>query len=89
MTTDDRNPYADGRIELPDVFGGVALFAIMDDGGTLCESCVRDETNPVHPDDGSRDGWGVVGFDTTGNTDDGVQCDHCSKVLQEPWDGAE
>lgn len=80
--TASTNPYADGT-GIPDVFGGVALFAVMDDGGTLCESCVRDPSNPVHPFSNPPDGWGVVGFDTTDNTDSGVTCDHCSRVLQE------
>lgn len=68
---------------IPDAFGGVALFAVMDDGGTLCESCVRDDSNPVHTDDDSKDGWGIIAWDSTGNTDSGVQCDHCGRVLQE------
>lgn len=84
--TNGANVYAADPSLIPDVFGGVSLFAVMDDGGTLCESCVRDESNPVHPDDGSNDGWGVVGFDTTGNTDSGVVCDHCNRVLQESSD---
>lgn len=85
VTLADSNPYASGVIEVPNPFGGVSLFAVMDDGGTLCERCVTDPTNPVHPDDDSRDGWGVVGWDTTGNTDSGVVCDHCGRVLQEEW----
>lgn len=73
-------------LELPDVFGGVALFAVMDDNGILCEACLRDPANPVHRDRSRRDGWCVVAFDTTGNSDGEVGCDVCGKVLQDNLD---
>ena len=73
---------------IPDAFGGVWLFAVMDDGGTLCEGCVRDETNPVEdrrndPHTGGYSGWGVIGWDTTQNVEEFLACDHCGKVLVE------
>jgi hypothetical protein len=79
------NPFADPA-NLPDVFGGVSLFAVMDDGGTLCEPCVVDPSNPVHderenPAGQHGDGWGVIGFDTTQSTDEFLACDHCGRVL--------
>lgn len=87
------NPFADGAnmpydhpSVVPDVYGGVWLFAVMDDGGTLCEQCVINPENPVEdvrhtPSPYGASGWGVVGFDTTDNVEDYLQCDHCNKVL--------
>lgn len=76
------HPFAgDNRANLPDVFGGVALFAITDDGDTLCERCVTDPSNPVHDcrerEDVWHDGWSVVAFDTTGNVEENPTCAHC------------
>lgn len=69
---------------IPDLFGGQVLIALMDDGGALCERCVRDETNPVHvADQDNRDGWGIVGWDGSSNYEEHTACDHCGRVLVE------
>ena len=71
---------------IPDLFGGQVLIAWMDDGGSLCESCVRDETNPVHiATNDEIDGWGIIGWDGSSNYEDLLVCDHCGKVLVEDW----
>lgn len=79
------NPFAD-RANVPDVFGGVSLMALMDDGETLCEQCLIDPRNPVHDarvTDEWRDGWGVVGFFTSGECDEGSLeiCAHCNRTI--------
>lgn len=68
---------------------GYTVFAVTDDGDTLCEPCVLDPTNPVHAHDSNRhasggDGWGVIGWDHSGNVDtEPVTCCHCGKVIVE------
>jgi hypothetical protein len=100
--SETENPFATGQSELPDLMGGYSLFAVTDDGETLCVTCVEDPSNPVHDDRvpaGSDpnlvmgasgihgDGWGVIAFDHTGNCDtDEVNCAHCNKVIYE-YDG--
>lgn len=71
--------------KIPDAWG-YGLIAIADDGGALCEACVRDETNPVHEaqvGDPHPDGWGVLAWTSDGATDAETYCDHCNKVLVE------
>ena len=65
--------------------GGYELYAVTDDGGTLCAPCVVTEWDTITASD-PGDGWYIVAWDHTGNTDDGVTCDHCARVVQEPWD---
>jgi len=80
----DGNPFADGRSMIPDAMG-YTLYAVTDDGGTLCEDCVRDADNPVRDYVGKTptdpDGWCVVTWSHTGDTDADVVCDHCRRVL--------
>lgn len=86
------NPYADGTYSTPDT-GSYHPIALMDDGGTLCEHCVSDPKNPVYsvhdvdtanyPD--GRDGWCVVGWFSSGDTDSLAVCDHCGRVIVEDW----
>jgi hypothetical protein len=75
------------QAEIPDAMGGHPV-ALMDDGGTLCSFCVADPFNPVHDtraiiDTYSGDGWGVVGWFNSAETDDHLACDHCGTVLNE------
>lgn len=67
--------------------GGYGVAAICDDGGILCEWCVRDPFNPVHDQRDrpfqSSDGWGVVGWFNTGEVDEALDCDHCGRVIVE------
>lgn len=76
-TTATVNPYAAGTLPMPDA-RSYHVAAVLDDGETLCERCIRDATNPVHPDDGSRDGWGIVGFTHSGEVDTVDHCAHCN-----------
>ena len=78
------NPYAVGLVDVPDPWGA-SLAAVTDDGDTLCERCVVDPANPLHPDDGSADGWGVVGWVTSRDTDGPDACGHCGRE----WTGHE
>lgn len=60
--------------------GGYEMFAITDDGGTLCYCCCRTEFGLI-----ARaiqgDGWNVVAFESTSNLDEPEMCSHCSKVI--------
>ena len=75
----DHNEYPADLI--PDIFGGVRLIAIMDDGESLCETCVRDQTNPVHRG-GDGDGWRIEGWTTTGDLEEPDHCAHCNKTIE-------
>lgn len=81
MTT---NPFADPS-NMPDVFGGVALLAVMDDGEFLCEKCLTDSNNPVHDERGKsdpeRDGWGVVALIGSNDIEEAANCAHCGNVI--------
>ena len=82
------NPYAAGLVDVPDVVGCYALAAVTDDGATLCERCVVDPSNPVHPanpEDRYPDGWGVAARITSGHLDGADWCDHCGRE----WTGHE
>ena len=86
MTT---NPFSTGESDLPDVWGGVALFALLADGATLCERCIVDPTNPVEDwrdksDTSGGCGWEIVGFFTSDQTDEDIVCDHCNATLDKP-----
>lgn len=82
------NDYATGRAEIPETLS-YSPYAVMDDGGVLCEHCVRDADNPVHDEtsrgdsDRRADGWGVVGWGHSGDSDETVTCDHCNRVIVE------
>ena len=82
--TQDRK-YAEQKFAWP---GGYELFAVMDDGGVLCCDCVVANWVEVSGSDGS-DGWGIIGWDHSGNTDDLVSCDHCGRVIVEAWNEEE
>lgn len=69
--------------DIPDAMG-YALIAYTDDGDMLCEVCVRESTNPVHKSEMGEytgDGWGVIGWGHSGDTDTCFDCGHCNKVL--------
>jgi hypothetical protein len=86
------NPFSAGVAEVPEA-GSYHVIALMDDGGSLCETCVRDVSNPVHDRRGDKvfhrrfaDGWGVVAFYHSGECDSLTICDHCNRVLVEDWE---
>ncbi len=81
------NFFASNPDQVPEP-GGYNLIAVMDDGGTLCESCLTDASNPIHDArklDKWHDGWGVIGWMTSGDTDEFTACDHCGNVIVEQW----
>lgn len=52
------------------------------DGDGDCAWCARTKTPGQHPRPIERDGWGVIGFDHTGNTMDVPEhCSHCNKEI--------
>ena len=57
-----------------------SLIAVLDDGDSLCEKCVRHSDTPVHRW-GSPDGWQIVAWTTTGESDEAELCCHCSETL--------
>ncbi len=86
MTTLSDNPFASGAAELPDLWGGQSLIAVMEDGEDLCERCVTDPTNPVANHVGRRcsaegDGWAVVAWEGTASREEDAICAHCSHVI--------
>ena len=75
------NPYASGVLPIPGAMA-YTLFGVTDDGACLCEGCIRDADNPVHPADPSNvDGWGIAGWDCSANVEDDLYCDHCNRDL--------
>ena len=80
------NPYAAGYLPVPDP-GSYMLAAVTDDGGTLCERCTVDPSNPCHPsaDGNDGDGWAIAGWSHSGEVDGQDWCDHCGRE----WTGHE
>ena len=80
------NPYAAGYLPVPDPCSYM-LAAVTDDGGTLCERCTVDPSNPCHPSgpDNDGDGWAIVGWIHSGELDGQDLCDHCGRE----WTGHE
>ena len=60
--------------------GGSNLIALMDDGGSLCEACVRNPESPVHRS-GDSDGWRIEAWTLTADLEQPDACDHCAKIL--------
>ena len=85
-TLAETNPYAAGYLPVPDS-GSCMVAAITDDGGTLCERCTVDPSNPCHPSgpgyDG--DGWAIAGWSHSGEVDGQEWCVHCGRE----WTGHE
>ena len=79
-TLAETNPYAAGYLPVPDS-GSYMLAAVTDDGGTLCERCTVDPSNPCHPSTPGNDGdgWAIVGWCHSGELDGPDHCDHCGR----------
>jgi len=76
-------------LPVPDAMG-YRVYAVTDDGGTLCERCAADPANPCHPagvsGDGAGapfdgDGWTVIAWGHSGDSDGPLDCDHCGAVI--------
>ena len=82
------NPYAAGYLPIPDP-GSYMLAAVVDDGETVCETCVRDASNPLRPAESPAghggDGWVVIGWTHSGEVDTPEWCAHCGRE----WTGLE
>lgn len=60
--------------------GGYPVHYVVDDGGTLCPACVRDNFALCLGSDG-RDGWCITGRDINWETED-LYCDNCNKRIE-------
>ena len=78
--------------DIGETFGYTAYY-LTDDGGALCEKCVRDNFRLVCEsiNTTARDGWGVVGATLTDadsylpeDQGGGVMCDNCNEYIAEP-----
>ncbi|MBB5357553.1 hypothetical protein HDE76_000735 [Rhodanobacter sp. ANJX3] len=65
--------------------GGYALALVTTDGGVLCPDCVRDQWASVSWSHrvGCSDGFRPAAVTAECDTDEGVTCDHCSRVIFE------
>lgn len=57
--------------------GGYPIGYLMDDGEFLCADCINDESNPVHCNDSTTDGWRLVGMQVLDSDDLDETCSHC------------
>jgi hypothetical protein len=65
--------------------GGYELFFIASDGGSICFDCARKEFRNIADSirNNISDGWKIVACDNAEYYEDGLNCDHCNKVLNE------
>lgn len=66
------------KAELNKILSGFANYRIIattDDGGCLCEACLKDNLDTIETSY-KEDGWHVI--DLVCDMSDPVQCDHCS-----------
>ena len=64
--------------------GGYPVYAVMDDGESLCPSCVRENVRLILSATHDRDihsGWYFVGAQVNWE-DDSLYCAHCGKPLE-------
>jgi hypothetical protein len=66
--------------------GCYPLFAIMNDGGCLCHSCVKEESENIL-ESTERDGWRIEAIEV--NWESLIMCDHCSKQIEAAYDVVE
>lgn len=85
---DSTNKFLARGYKSPDS-GSYHPYAVMDDGGTLCEHCVNRADTPVYSvhnvdEDGpGTDGWCIMGWGHSGDGDEFLACDHCGRVIIE------
>ena len=67
--------------------GGYPLYAIMDDGGTICKDCAKSEwRNVCHSMlTNCRDGWLPEAIDV--NWESLIYCDHCGNQIESAYGG--
>lgn len=68
--------------------GGYDVIFTTSDGGTLCHGCTSANRREIVDSMARvdvRSGWHVSGVFLSCDTDDGVMCDHCGKVLAEEY----
>ena len=64
--------------------GGYPVYAVMDDGESLCPSCARENVRLILSATHDRDihsGWYFVGAQVNWE-DDSLYCAHCGKPLE-------
>ena len=66
--------------------GGYPLFAIMDDGGTICRHCAKENAKQIirSTRDGARDSWQCEAVDVNWEDVD-LYCDHCGKPIESAY----
>lgn len=65
--------------------GGYEIFAIMEDGETLCNKCCEKEQHIIR-ETHKGSGWNILGLSHTGEDDGFLTCCHCERVIQEGFD---
>lgn len=75
-----------GRYAFP---GGYELFAIMNDGESVCYPCLKSNLYQViySTRHNMRDGWRVAGFECVANIESETVCAHCGHVINEDSEG--
>ena len=65
--------------------GGYAWAGVMDDGELLCVPCLRAEYRQVFRStrDAHADGWQVVGYANSGDSESTEYCAHCNAPVWE------
>ena len=63
--------------------GGYPMFAVTDDGGSLCHQCCRDERLVIATTTGT-DGWCVKALAVNWE-DPELFCDHCSDLIESAY----
>jgi hypothetical protein len=63
--------------------GGYPIYYLMDDGETLCPTCMNDSTNPIHFD-GQADGWRVEAPGINWEDTDMICC-HCNRKIESAY----
>jgi hypothetical protein len=69
--------------------GGYELYAVCDDGGTLCFGCCKKEFPLIARATITKDrsGWQCVGYGCTSDAEETFNCDHCGRVIFEADEG--
>lgn len=67
--------------------GGYELYAIFDDGDSLCYDCCRLERDSIEAgQDNPSSGWRIIGLDTTETCEAFEACGHCGRTIYDPQD---
>ena len=67
------------------VHGGYRWMAVMDDGGCVCERCVRENYRQIYQatKGKERSDWRVIGLTHSGEAESNEYCAHCNRLYFE------